>query len=114
MAFGCPMESVWFPRSPGWRWRPSLLRLAVVVLERLDPADHAQAAPVDLAGARIPAHVVGPAGAVDQHGQAIGAGLKCVGDAGPGRPRDHVAGAQGDVFASLAGRLSARRWPELA
>ena len=50
--------------------RAVVLRLAVVVVEHLDPADHAEPAPGDLVRARIEGHVVRLAGAVDQHRQA--------------------------------------------
>ena len=91
-----------------------VLRLAVAVLERLDPPDHAEPAPEDLARARVPAHVVRLPRAVDEHRHAIWAGTEGMADAGSGRPRDHMAGADRNVLTRCGtARLRDRRGPEL-
>src|SRR5437588_12456143 len=69
-------------------------RLAVEVVEHLDPADHAEAAPEDLARARVPAHVVRVTRAVDEHRHAVRAGAERVRDPRPRRSGDDVPGAE--------------------
>ena len=76
--------------------RPVVLGLAVVVLEHLDPPDHAEPAPGDLVRARVPAHVVRLPRAVDQHRQPVRAGPEPVADPRRRRPRDHVPGPDRD------------------
>ena len=74
--------------------RPSLRSLQlfpVPVVERLDPADHADAAPEDLVRARVPADVVRLARAPRDQRQAILARAERVRDSGAGRARDDVA-----------------------
>src|SRR5919109_3506666 len=44
--------------STSWRVARLVVRFAVRVLERLDAPDHPETAPVDLARARVPRHVV--------------------------------------------------------
>src|SRR6478752_8874934 len=71
-----------------------LLRLAVPVVEVLDAADDAEAAPEDLVRARVEAHVVRLPGAVDEHRAPVLAGDEVMGHAGPGRARDDMTRTQ--------------------
>src|SRR5881227_1196099 len=68
-------------------------RLAVPVVQRLDPAEDADAAKADLVRARVVADVVRLAGAVDEARHAVRARLDEVSDARAGRTHDGVAGA---------------------
>src|SRR5690349_11493014 len=78
------------------RRRPSVVldRLAVEVVEPLDPAAHAEAAPRDLLRARVPAHVVRVARAVDEHFDALRARAERVRNARTGWSHDYVAGPE--------------------
>src|SRR5829696_7276995 len=67
-----------------------LVRLAVVVLERLDAADHAEPAPEDLVRARVPSHVVRAPRAVGEHRHSLRAGEERVGDPRARGPGDDV------------------------
>ena len=76
-----------------------VLGFAVVVLERFDASDHAEAAPRDLVRARVVTHVVRLSRPVDQHREPVVAGEERVGDPGRRRSRDHVTWADRDVLA---------------
>src|SRR5438270_925658 len=65
--------------------------LAVPVVDVFDPADQADAAPRDLAGARVVADVVRVTRPVGEELQAVEAGTKRVRDAGSRGPRDDGA-----------------------
>src|SRR5437016_1515305 len=71
----------------------SVLRLAVVVVERLEPSDQADPTPEDLVRAGVVAHIVRPVGAVGEKGHASCCTAEVVRD-GRARPaRDDVTGA---------------------
>src|SRR5829696_9784083 len=90
-----------------------LVRLAVVVLERLDAADHAEPAPEDLVRARVPRHVVRAPRAVDEHGDAVGPGEERVRDPGSRGAGDDVSGPERHLLAPRAARRGHRRRPQL-
>src|SRR4249919_1333371 len=80
------------PRT--WPIGPSVVRLAVAVVERLKPREQPDATEVDLVGARVVADVVRLTGPVREVRDPVGAGDDRVRGARPGWPCDHVAGAE--------------------
>src|SRR5205807_9821281 len=75
----------------GPRDAPRSQLLALPVIQLLEPADHAEPAEIDLAGAGVVADVVRLAGAVGQHADAALARADGVRDARPRRSRHHAA-----------------------
>src|SRR5260221_8316653 len=90
-----------------------LARFAVPEVERLDTADHTEAAPEDLVRARVPDRVVRTSRPVDQHRQSVRAGLERVRDPRHRRARNYVARADRDVLPLDALRQRNGRRPEL-
>src|SRR5581483_5156159 len=88
-------------------------RLAVPVVEVLDTADHAEAAERDLVRARVEAHVVRPARAVDEHHAALVACSEPVRHAAARRTRDDVAGLELVLFPLRTAIGLERRRPEM-
>src|SRR5688572_29198155 len=87
-----------------------LARLAVVVVEVLQPGDQPEPAEVDLVRARVVADVIRLSRAVGKEGQARLARPEPVREPGPGRARNHVAGTDRMLLvdAALAHALRAR------
>src|SRR5256885_11855009 len=90
--------------SPG---EASVLGLAVVVVERLQPSNEAKTTPEDLVRARVVANVVGSPGTVREKSHTRWSRSKVVRDRGAGRPRDHVSGAGSSPLQGLFAALFA-------